>query len=152
MPVHRVRTRRGSSFWRCVALAACLVCCACGGTAPAPTPTPRAPTATPVPQATAVPTLDATTSDIQDAFLTNVNDLTSDIETLATAQCADLTAETSANPTELAQIRGFAATLQRVATSQSALDSDYVRSSLSDLMQALSQLDTTLANCGIKSP
>ena len=74
------------------------------------------------------------------------------METLANAECAQLTAETRANPTELAQMRGFAATLQRVATSQSALDSDDVRSSLTALTQALSQLDTALATCGIKSP
>ncbi|MBV9133862.1 MAG: hypothetical protein JO318_14260 [Chloroflexi bacterium] len=118
---------------------------------PTPTPTPAPPTATPVPQGTPVPTLDATTSDIQDAFLTNLNDLTSDVETLATAQCTDLTAETSANPTEVAEMRGFAATLQRVASTQAALNSDDVRSSLSDLTQALSQLDANLANCGIKA-
>ena len=130
----------------------CVVCTACGlGTAPA-TPTPVVPTATPVPKATPVPTLDPTTSDIQDAFLTNLNDLTSDVETLATAQCADLTTETNANPTELAELRGFAATLQRAGSNQAALDSDDVRSSLSDLSKALAQLDTTLATCGIKQP
>lgn len=116
------------------------------------TPTPRPPTATPVPRATPVPTLDPTASDIQDAFLSNVNDLTSDVETLANAQCADLVAETRANPTELAQMRNFAATLQRVATSQAALDSDDVRSSLSDLSKALNQLDAALTSCGVTAP
>ena len=138
---------------RIAAALACVLCAACGSGSAPPTPTPAPPpTATPVPQTTPVPTLDATTSDIQDAFLTNVNDLTSDIETLATAQCADLTTETSANPTEVTEMRGFAATLQRVATTQSALNSDDVRSALADLKQALSQLDTNLAKCGIKSP
>jgi hypothetical protein len=98
-----------------------------------------------------VPTLDAATSDIQDAFLTNLNDLTSDVETLATAECTELMQETQMNPQELASIRGFAATLQRAAASQPALNSDDVRSSLSDLSKALSQLDTQLATCGIKS-
>jgi len=127
-----------------------LLSCACSATA-AP-PTPRPPTATPLPQASPVPTLDATTSDIQNAFLENVNDLTSDVETLANAQCADLVAETRANPTELARMRNFAGTLQRVATSQAALDSDDVRSSLSDLSKAMSQLDAALASCGIRAP
>lgn len=132
---------------------ACVLCAACGFAAPPPTPTPvPPPTATPAPKVTAVPTLDATTSDMQDAFLTNVNDLTSDVETLASAQCADLTAETNANPTEVTEMRGFAATLQRVAGSQTALDSDDVRSAISDLKQAMSQLDANLATCGIKSP
>jgi hypothetical protein len=138
---------------RIIAALACLLCAACGFGAAPPTPTSvPPPTATPVPQTTPVPTLDATTSDMQDAFLTNLNDLTSDVETLATAQCADLTAETSANPTEVTEMRGFAATLQRVATTQTALNSDDVRSALDDLKQALAQLDTNLANCGIKSP
>lgn len=99
-----------------------------------------------------MPTLDATTSDIQDAFLTNVNDLTSDVEILATAECAELMAETRANPTELDEMRSFAATLQRVASSQTALDSDDIRSAVADLNQALAQLDVALANCGIKQP
>ena len=143
---------RGKSFWRVGLPVACLLCCACGAGTPSATPTPRPPTATPVSQVTPVPTLDAATSDIQDAFLTNVNDLTSDVETLANAECADLTAETRANPTELAQMRSFAATLQRVAGSQSALDSDDIRSSLTALTQALMQLDTALTTCGIRSP
>lgn len=131
---------------------ACALSAACGQAAPPPTPTPVPPTAVPKPATTAAPTLDAATSDIQDAFLTNINDLTSDVENLASAECADLTAETSANPTELAEMRSFAATLQRIASNQTALDSDDVRSAVADLNQALAQLDTTLANCGIKQP
>lgn len=135
------------------AAVACLFCVACSTQSTPPTPAPAPPpTATAVPNATPVPTLDAATSDIQDAFLTNLNDLTSDVETLAGAECTDLTAETQANPQELASIRGFAATLQRAAASQAALNSDDVRSSLSDLAKALSQLDIQLATCGIKSP
>jgi hypothetical protein len=100
-----------------------------------------------------VPTIDAATFDVQDAFLTNVNDLTSEVETLATAQCADLTTETRANPTEVTELRGFAATLQRVGGQQPALsNSDDVKSALSDLNQAMSQLDTALSTCGIKAP
>jgi hypothetical protein len=137
------------------AATACLVCAACGVGASAPTPVPTLapPTPTAVSAVTPVPTVDAATFDIQDAFLTNVNDLTSDVETLATAQCADLTSETQANPTELAEMRGFAATLQRVASQQAALNSsEDVRAAVQDLTQALSQLDSTLATCGIKSP
>ena len=91
-------------------------------------------------------------ADIQDAFLTNVNDLTSDVETLASAPCADLAAETRANPAELTQMHGFAATLQHLGTSQVQLDNDDVRSALSDLAKAVSQLDATLTSCGIPQP
>jgi hypothetical protein len=107
---------------------------------------------TPTPAATPVPTLDAAISDIQDAFLMNVNDLTSDVETLATASCTDLTAETQANPTEVTEMRGFAATMQRLGGSQASLDSDDVRGSLTALSQALSQLDTALKTCNISNP
>jgi hypothetical protein len=99
-----------------------------------------------------VPTVNASGADVQDVFLSNLNDLTNELETLAMAQCPDLTAETRANPTEVAQLRGFAATLQRVATTQPALDSDDVRSSLADLSHALAQLDAALNACGIKQP
>jgi hypothetical protein len=126
---------------------------ACSAPAAAPTPTPSLPRPTPTPAATPVPTLDAATFDVQDAFMTNVNDLTSEVETLATAQCADLTAETQANPTEVTEIRGFAAALQRVGGQQQALStSDDVKSSLSDLSKAMAQLDNALTTCGIKAP
>ena len=82
--------------------------------------------------------------------MTNVNDLTSDVETLATAPCQDLTSEITDNPTEVSEMRGFASTLQRAGTNQPALNSDDVRSSLNDLRLALTQLDTTLNTCGIK--
>src|SRR5205085_1419266 len=101
--------------------------------------------------ATPAPTVDAAAADAQDAFLTNVNDLTSEVETLATAPCSDLTVETRANPTEVAEIHGFAAALQRIAANQPALDSDDVRSSLSDLSKAITQFDSTLTTCGIPS-
>lgn len=97
--------------------------------------------------------MDATTIDIQDAFLSNVNDLTDAIESLAMSECAEITAETSQNPTELTQMHGFAATLQRLSASQPALStSDDVRSSLDDLNKAVQQLDSALAKCGIRNP
>lgn len=133
-----------------VVAASLLVCLACRSPAAAPTPAPAPPSPTPASLATPVPTLDPTVADVQDAFLTNVNDLTSEVETLATAECADLTAETQANPTEVTEMRGFAATLQRIGTTQPALNtSEDVRSSLSDLTQALGQLYATLTRCGI---
>ena len=136
----------------CLGLCAALLA-ACGTPAPTATPTPSVPRPTPTPAATPVPTQDASSYDVQESFLTNVNDLTSEVETLATAECPDLTAETQANPTEVTEIRGFAATLQRVGGQQPALSaSDDVKSSLSDLTQALAQLDAALTKCGIKSP
>jgi hypothetical protein len=140
---------------RVLATLACLATTlvACGAPAPTPTPVPTRPLATPTPEATAVPTLDPTTFDVQDEFMTNVNDLTNAVEQLATAACPDLSAETQANPTEVTEIRGFAATLQRVGSQQPALSGDNdVQSTLSDLGQAMTQLNTALTTCGINAP
>ena len=100
---------------------------------------------------TASPTTDSASSEVQDAFLTNVNDLTDEIQTLATASCEDLTGEIEGNPTEVAEIRGFAGTLQRLGANQAALQSDDIKSALSDLNNALKQLDNQLNTCGIKT-
>jgi hypothetical protein len=109
-------------------------------------PTPTVVTAAVTPY----PTLDPTTNDMQYAFLINVNDLTSEIEAMAGAPCADLTVETRQNPTEVTEIHGFAATLQRVGSTQAALNDADVKSSLNDLTLALAQLDGALTACGIK--
>ena len=122
---------------------------ACARPAPPPTPTPLptvAATVTAVPQ----PTQDAEAADVQDAFLANVNDLTSEVEDLASAKCDELSAETRDNPTEVTEIRGFAATLKRVGTQQPALNTDEVRSALAALDLAIGHLDGALTTCGIK--
>jgi hypothetical protein len=139
--------------WLAAAAALCAVCLAsaCGSFAAPPTPTPvPPPPSTPTPAATAVPTIDAQAADVQDAFLTTVNDLTNEVQALGGARCPDLTTELQANPTELGSIRGFAATLQRVSTTQQALNSDDVRSALSDLSHAMTQLEAALNTCGIQ--
>jgi hypothetical protein len=141
--------------WAPVAALVAVLLGACGGPSPAPTLQPAATAATAptaAPAVTAAPTVDPATSDVQDAFLTNVNDLTSDVETLATASCDDLTAETRDNPTEVTEIRGFAATLQRVGSTQAMLQSDDVRAALDTLGKAMTQLDAALNTCGIKQP
>jgi hypothetical protein len=95
--------------------------------------------------------VDAEAADVQDAFLANVNDLTSEIEDLAGAKCEELTAETRDNPTAVTEIRGFAATLKRVGSQQPQLNSDEVRSALAALDQAVGHLDGALSACGIKA-
>ena len=120
---------------------------------PTPSPTP-APTGTPAPTVTAAPqpTVDAEAADVQDAFLSNVNDLTSEIEELASAHCEDLTVETRNNPNEVPQLHGFAATLKRVGTQQPALNTDEVRLALAGLDTAIGHLDGALNACGITHP
>ena len=139
--------------WLAAAAASCAVCLvtACGSFAVPPTPTPvPPPPSTPTPATTAVPTIDAQAADVQDAFLETVNDLTNEVESLAGAPCPDLTNLLQANPTELSSIRGFAATVQRVSTTQQALNTDDVRSALSDLSHAMTQLEAALNTCGIQ--
>ena len=124
-----------------------LATAACSRPAPPPTPQPTvAATVTPPPQ----PTVDADAADAQDVFLANVNDLTSEVEDLASAKCEELTAETRDNPTEVTEIRGFAATLKRVGTQQAALNTDEVRNALAALDLAVGHLDGALTTCGIK--
>lgn len=123
--------------------------CSCAAPAPAPTTTPAP---TPTPAATPVPTLDPQVADAQYGFLSNVNDLTSEVEGLAIGSCADLTTELRANPTEAADMHRLAATVQRFGAAQPALDNDDVRSALADLSSALGQLDAALARCGISTP
>ena len=119
---------------------------ACARPSPPPTPLPTPPpTVTPAPQ----PTVDAEAADVQDAFLENVNDLTSEVEDLASGKCDELTAETRENPTEVNQIHGFAATLKRVGAQQAALNTDEVRSALAALDLAVTHLDSVLTTCGI---
>ncbi|HEX8968007.1 MAG TPA: hypothetical protein VF937_09015 [Chloroflexota bacterium] len=127
-----------------------IVLTACGvpSRATSPPPTPTTATLAP-PAATAVATLDAESADVQDAFLTNVNDLTDQVGSLASASCADLKSEIDANPTEVGQIHGFASTLQRVGANQAALNTDDVRAALAALSNAITQLDTALNTCGI---
>lgn len=124
-----------------------LATAACSRPAPPPTPLPTAvATATPALQ----PTVDAQAADVQDAFLANVNDLTSEVEDLASAKCEELAAETRDNPTVVTEIHGFAATLKRVGGQQPALNTDEVRSALAALDLAIGHLDGALTTCGIK--
>ena len=127
-------------------LLACLaVWCSLACVRPAPPPTP-VPTATTAPQ----PTVDAQAGDIQDAFISNVNDLTSEVSDLAITPCDQLMALVAANPNEVTQIHGFAATLKRVGGQQAALNTDDVRAALAALDMAISQFDATLGACGIR--
>ena len=79
-----------------------------------------------------------------------MNDLTSEVSDLAITPCDQLMALVAANPNEVTQIHGFAATLKRVGGQQAALNTDDVRAALAALDMAISQFDATLGACGIK--
>jgi hypothetical protein len=143
---------------------AALAACA----APAPTPAPTvAPTAAPTPtfrpavpstsapQPQAKPTADTSGADpveVQDAFLTNVDDIIAEATDLSVAPCEDLVAITKANPSLVPNIRGFAAAIKRVSTSQPVLDTGEVKAAIADLDKTMGQLDGALSLCGITPP
>jgi hypothetical protein len=135
---------------------------ACGGLAPAPTPTP-APTATsvPAPPATALSPQQAqpqapfdpstaSPTDVENAFLSNVDDLIAEVTDLAVTPCPDMTVVTRQNPNLVPSIRGFAAAVKRISAAQAVLNTDAVKSELSDLDNSMSQLEGALSQCGIK--
>jgi hypothetical protein len=122
---------------------------ACGGPAAAPTVQPAA-TATVARQPAAEPT--AVFNDVENAYLSNVDDLIAEAADLAVTPCDQLTAVTRANPNLIPSVRGFATALKRVGTSQPALDTDAVRASLADLDHSMGQFEGALSLCGIKQP
>jgi hypothetical protein len=100
----------------------------------------------PTPDATALP------SDIENAYLSNVDDLIAEAADLAVTPCDELTAVTRANPNLVPSVRGFATALKRVGASQPALDTDAVRASLADLDHSMGEFEGALSLCGIKQP
>jgi hypothetical protein len=123
----------------------------CGGSPPAPTP---APVATQAPAA-ALPTPDpteASPADIENAFLSNVDDLIAEAADLAVSPCADLTDFTRQNPTLVPSIRGFAAAMQRIGATEPVLNTSAVKDALADLAHSIGELEGALSTCGIKQP
>ena len=135
----------------------------------APTPTSEpAPTATPVPAPTAPalaptfaprpqaqPTFDPTSAspaDVENAFLSNVDDLIAETADLTVTPCADLATLTRDNPTLVPSIRGFAAAAKRIGTTQAVLNTDAVKTELSDLDHSMGELEGALSSCGLKQP
>jgi hypothetical protein len=98
----------------------------------------------PTPDSTALP------SDVENAYLSNVDDLIAEAADLATTPCDELTAVTKANPNLVPSVRGFATALKRVGTSQPALDTEAVRASLADLDHSMGEFEGALSLCGIK--
>jgi hypothetical protein len=121
----------------------------------APTPTFRPavpPTSAPAPPPQAKPTVDTSGSDpveVQAAFLSNVDDIIAEATDLSVAPCEDLVAVTQANPNLVPNIRGFAAAIKRVSTSQTVLDTVEVKAAIADLDKIMGQLDGALSLCGI---
>jgi len=123
----------------------------CGGPAAQPTAVATSPPAL-VPSPTPAAAADATapSSDVENAYLSNVDDLIAEAADLAVTPCDELTAVTRANPDLVRSVRGFANALKRVGTTQPAHDTDAVRASLADLDHSMGQFEGALSLCGIK--
>src|SRR4051794_35790201 len=113
-----------------VATVALTVLAGCGAPAPPPTPLPTvAPTAqptaaapTPTPSGQSTADLAEAPGDVENAFLSDVDDLIGEATDLAVTPCDDLVMLTQQNPTLLPSIRGFAAIMRRASANQSALN------------------------------
>ena len=160
----RDRNARAASAIALLLVGVGLVGCGAPAAAPSAQPAPAA-TAVPAPLATPTsaaaasgnpgsgqPRADATAlpSDVENAYLSNVDDLIAEAADLTVTPCDELTAMTKANPNLVPTVRGFATALKRVGTSQPALDTDAVRASLADLDHSMGQFEGALSLCGIK--
>ena len=151
LPDARAEMRATWSAWRLggVAVVLVLVLSACGAPAPPPTPVPTSvPTAVPSPTAS---TPGEAPSDVENAFLSDVDDLIGEATDLSVTPCDDLTVIVRQNPNLLPSIKGFAATMKRASTNQAALNSQAVKSAMDDLDKSISQLDGALSQCGIST-
>ena len=140
-----------------VALGVSLAVAACAGPQPAPATATALPVTAAAPTPTLGPRAPATTptvapSDIENAFLSNVDDLIGDATDLSVASCDDLQLVARENPSMLVSLHGYAAALKRASTSQAVLNTDTVKSAIADLDQTMGQLDGALAKCGIPVP
>jgi hypothetical protein len=113
---------------------------------PAVPPTPD-PAVAPTPAATLDPAIDQ--NEVEVAFLSQIDDIIAEATDLAVIPCEDMQVVTTRNPSLVPSLRGFAATVKRVSSTQAALDTDAVKSALADLDQTMAQLEGALSMCGI---
>ena len=149
-----------------VALVATALLAACASPSAAPTPVPTAVSTAAVPStarpstpaappasgsATPSATVDPTTDpgEIEDAFLSDVDNLIAEATDLAVTPCDDLVMVVLQNPQLVPSLRGYAATVKRVSANQAVLNTDAVKSAVADLDKTMGQLEGALNLCGI---
>lgn len=138
-----------------------LVLLALGGACspPAPQPTPR-PTPTLPPTPTVVPTpvenaallFEEEPTDVQDAFVDEVQALTDEMVQLAAADCGALAQLLQSDPTGFQRFTEFAALMRRVASNDQALAQPLVMRQIDIMDQALASLGLRLQTCNIRVP
>jgi hypothetical protein len=131
-----------------------------GCASPAPPPTPTAPTPAPAPSArpavapTPSPPPAADLGDDPDeaaaVFLDSLQSVIDEASVMAEASCDDLKLALVDNPAVFRSVRGYAATLKRVAAQSPDLSEDEaIKATLADLDTTMGQLDGALSLCGI---
>jgi hypothetical protein len=94
-------------------------------------------------------TTGADPTEVENAFLSNIDDVIAEAADLTAAPCEDLRLVTRDNPNLVPSVRGYAATLKRLGSSQAVLNTDAVKAGLSDLDHSMGELEGALNQCGI---
>ena len=143
--------------WSAIALAALLlVVSACASPAQPASPT-RPPPPPPPAKAAATATPSPEPIDLGDdpgetvaVFLDQLSGVIDEASVMAEASCEDLKDAQTDNPTVFRSVRGYAATLKRLATQSPDLSQDpEVVALLAELDTTMGQLDGALSLCGI---
>jgi len=143
--------------WSAIALAALLlVVSACASPAQPASPT-RPPPPPPPAKAAATATPSPEPIDLGDdpgetvaVFLDQLSGVIDEASVMAEASCGDLKDAQTDNPTVFRSVRGYAATLKRLATQSPDLSQDpEVVALLAELDTTMGQLDGALSLCGI---
>lgn len=96
---------------------------------------------------------DLDASDTEDAILVFLDNLTSvmdEASVMAEASCDELKQARAQDPSVFRSVRGYAATLKRVAAQSPELNQDdEVKATLAELDATMGQLDGALSLCGI---
>jgi hypothetical protein len=136
-------------------LAAVLVVLAgCASPPPAPRPTVPAPTAgaavVPTPSPLPAADLGDDPDEAAAVFLDSLLSVIDEASVMSEASCDDLQLALVDNPTVFRSVRGYAATLKRVAAqSPDLIEDEEIKATLAELDTTMGQLDGALRLCGI---
>ena len=123
----------------------------------APQPTPTVPPPPPRPAATATPSpapvdLGEDPEDTMVVFEDQILSVIDEASVMAEASCDDLKQAQTDNPNVFRSIRGYAATLKKVASQSPDMSQDpEMASTLAELDTTMGQLDGALSLCGIST-
>jgi hypothetical protein len=127
---------------------------ACASPAPTPTP-PRAtlilPTPIPSPSQNAAAQFQEDPDEVEAAFHAEVEQIIAQAQFLTSAPCDRVSGAITQDPSLVTRLKGFAATLKRIAPKDQALDRQGTPFLLKRMDDALGELDQKLGSCGISA-